>query len=223
MGGIFLNIWEKPKMQIKYLIMPITWHLIYLLFSGMFSPKHRIYCDFIFYLGLAVYFIVIGHISFKNLWNEWKKGKEFWLPVLYTSISIIVAFGIGSLISTLFPNINDVMGIFKVVNVPTLLAFALTTIVLSPIAEEAFYRKGILNFDNNISLLITTVIGTLLYASEHSLKPLGFLIAIIWSVPFTISYVKTRNIYISITAHFICNLAFNGMTVIIIAMKFLEM
>lgn len=217
-----MNITERAKMQSKYLIIPITWHLIYLFFSGMFSSKHRVYCDFIFYLGLAVYFIVIGLISFKNLWNEWKKGKEFWLPVLYTSISIIVAFGIGSLISVLYPNINDGMGVFKVVNVPTLLAFALTTIVLPPIAEEAFYRKGILNFDNNISLLITTVIGTLLYASEHSLKPLGFLIAIIWSVPFTISYIKTRNIYISITAHFICNLAFNGMTVIIIAMKFLE-
>ena len=216
-----MNIWEKPKMQIKYLIMPITWHLIYLFFSDMFSPKLRVYCDFIFYLGLAVYFTVIGLISFKDLWSEWKKGKEFWLPVLYTSISIIVAFGIGSLISILFPNIDDGMGVFKVVNVPTLLAFALTTIVLPPIAEEAFYRKGILNFDNNISLLITTVIGTLLYASEHSLKPLGFLIAIIWSVPFTISYIKTRNIYISMTAHFICNLAFNGMTVIAIAIKFL--
>ncbi|MDF2884644.1 MAG: protease [Clostridiaceae bacterium] len=217
-----MNISEKAKMQSKYLIMPITWHLIYLLFSNMFSSEHRVYCDLIFYLGLAVYFIVIGFISFKNLWNEWKKGKEFWLPVLYTLLSMIAAFGIGSLISILSPNINDGMGVFKVVNVPTLIAFALTTIVLPPIAEEAFYRKGILNFDNNISLLITTVIGTLLYASEHSLKLLGFLIAIIWSVPFTISYIKTRNIYISITAHFICNLAFNGMSVIIIAMKFLK-
>lgn len=217
-----MNISQKTKMQIKYLIAPIIWHLIYLLFSGMFDVNHRVYYDLIFYLGLTVYFISIGFINFKNLWNEWKKGKEFWLPVLYTLISIIIAYGIGSLISVLFPNINDGMGVFKVVNVPTLLAFALTTIVLPPIAEEAFYRKGILNFDNNISLLITTIMGILLYASEHSLKPLGFLIAAIWSLPFTISYIKTKNIYISITAHFICNLGFNGMTVAIITMKFLR-
>ena len=174
----------------------------------------------IFYLGLTVYFIAIGFINFKDLWNEWKKGKEFWLSVFYTLIALIVAFGIGALTSKLFPNINDGMGVFKVINIPTLLAFTVTTIVLPPIAEEAFYRKGILNFDNNISLLITAIIGTLLYASEHSLKPLGFFIAIIWSVPLTISYIKTKNIYIPITAHFICNLAFNGMTVVIIAIKF---
>lgn len=217
-----MNISEKAKMQSKYLILPIIWHLIYLLFSGSFDSTHRVYCDLIFYLGLAVYFMLIDYISFKDIWNEWKKGKEFWLPVLYTIIFLIIAFGIGSLISALFPNINNGIGVFKVVNVPTFLAFALTTILLPPIAEEAFYRKGIINFDNNISLLITAIIGTLLYASEHSLKPLGFLITAAWSLPFTISYIKTKNIYISVTAHFICNLGFNGMTVIIIAMKFLR-
>jgi uncharacterized protein len=216
-----LNILEEIKIQIKYLIIPIIWQLIYLIFSGSFDSVHRIYCDLIFYLGISVYFISIGFINLKNLWLEWKKGKEFWFPVLYTLMGTIIAFGIGSLISVLLPNINDGMGVFKVVNLPTLLAFAVTTIVLPPIAEEAFYRKGIINFNNSISLLLTTVIGTLLYASEHSLKTLGLLIATIWAMPFTISYIKTKNIYLPMTAHFICNLIFNGATVVLMVIKLL--
>ncbi|MEQ8154918.1 MAG: type II CAAX endopeptidase family protein [Clostridiaceae bacterium] len=203
----------------KFLMAPVIWHLIYLLFGDIFDSKDRIYWDLIFYSGLAVYFTAIMDISVKDLWYEWKKGKGFWFPVLYTVMSIIAAFEIGSMILSLFPNVNDGMGVFKVVNVQTLFAFAFTTILLLPIAEEAFYRKGIIKFDNNISLFITSVIGTLLYASEHSLKPLGFLIACIWSLPFTMSYIKTRNIYITMTSHFICNLAFNGTIVIVTAMK----
>lgn len=215
-------ILEETKRQRKYLIIPIIWHLIYLIFSGSFDSTHRVYYDLMFYLVLSIYFILIDSISFKNLWNEWKKGKKFWLPVVYTLIAMVTAFGVGSLISGLLPNINDGIGAFKIVNLPTLFAFAITTILLPPIAEESFYRKGIINFDNNISLLLTSVIGILLYASEHSLKPLGFLIAIIWAVPFTISYIKTKNIYITITAHFICNLVFNGMTVVSIIIKMLK-
>lgn len=216
-----MNISEEAKIQSKYLIIPIIWQLIYLIFSGSLDSTHRVYYDLIFYLGISVYFLAIGSISFRNLCNEWKKGKKFWLPVLYTLIAIILAFGIGSLVSVLLPNINDGIGVFKVVNLPTLLAFAVTTILLPPIAEEAFYRKGIINFDNNTSLVLTSVIGTLLYTSEHSLKPLGLFIAAIWAVPFAISYIKTKNIYISMTAHFICNLIFNGVTVVLVAIKLL--
>jgi uncharacterized protein len=214
-----MNKSEKAKMQNKYLIIPITWQILYLIFNGSFDSKHRVYFDLIFYLGISVYFIVIGSISFKNLWIEWKKGKKFWLPVVYTLIVVIIAFGIGSLVTALLPNIDDGMGVFKVTNLPTLLAFAVTTILLPPIAEEAFYRKGIINFDNNFLLFVTTIIGILLYASEHSLKPLGFIIASIWAVPFAISYIKTKNVYIPMTAHFICNLIFNGGTFIFMAIQ----
>ncbi|MHB8064544.1 MAG: CPBP family intramembrane glutamic endopeptidase [Ruminiclostridium sp.] len=106
---------------------------------------------------------------------------------------------------------------FKVVDLPSLLAFALTTIFLPPIAEEAFYRKGIINFDKKDLLILTSIIGTILFASEHSLKPLGLLISSIWSVPFTISYIKTKNVYIPMTAHFICNFIMNGLTVVLFA------
>ncbi|MCX7884285.1 MAG: CPBP family intramembrane metalloprotease [Caloramator sp.] len=213
-----MKILEETKLQLKYLIMPVIWHILYLIFSAQFNSVHRVYCDLIFYLVLVIYFVVIDYISIRDLLKEWKKGKKFWIKVLYTAILEIIAFGISFILLKLLPNINDGMLAFKVVNIQTLIAFAVTTILLPPIAEEAFYRKAIINFDNKISLLISIAIGTLLYASEHSLKPLGFIEAMIWSVPFTAMYVKTRNIYIPLTAHLMCNIVFNGISTIIIAM-----
>lgn len=221
-GGEFvLKISEKNKNQILYLIIPVIWHIIYLFFSGKFDKLHRVYWDLIFYLVIAVYFIAVGTFSFKDLWSEWKKGRKFWLPVLLTLIATVAAFGSGMIISS-FIRADEGMGVFRVVDLPSLLAFAITTIFLPPIAEEAFYRKAIINFDNSFLLILTSVIGIILYASEHSLKPLGLLIAAVWAVPFTISYIKTKNIYIPIMAHFLCNLAMNGFTVIFTAMKILS-
>lgn len=212
----------KQKKQIISLILPITWHIIYLLSNGSFDKEHRVYCDLVFYFGIAVYFIAIGSISLKSLWSEWKKGKQFWLSVLFCMIGVVISFGVGIAISTLFPNTNDGINAFKIVDIPSLLAFALTTIFLPPVAEEAFYRKGIVNFDNKIMMIVTAIIGIILYTSEHSLRPLGLLISSIWAVPFTLSYIRTKNVYVTMTAHFICNVIMNGITVIFLIMKFLS-
>lgn len=214
-----MNISLKTKKQIKYIIIPIIWHIIYLLINGSFEKTHRIYFEFIFYMGLIIYFTAIGTISLKSLLKEWKKGKNFWLPVLITTIGLGIAFGIGMFISVLLPNIDDGMSAFSIVDLPSLLAFAITTIFLPSIAEEAFYRKGMIIFDNKILLIFSFILSTLLFASEHSTKPLGILIAVIWAIPLTISYLKTKNVYIPMTAHFICNFIMNGISVVMIGIR----
>ena len=128
-------------------------------------------------------------------------------------------FGIGSAIAMLFPNAEDGMGVLGVNNVPTLMAFAVVTIFLPPVAEESFYRRAITAFDTRAILLATTIISILLYASEHSLMPLGLLQACLWAIPLSVAYIKTKNIYVGMTAHFLCNLAINGMAVVAAAMK----
>lgn len=211
-----MNVSKSTKNQIKILILPIIWHVLYLIFTGQVDKSNRVYYDSIFYMGIVIYFLSIKCISLSNIFIEWKKGKRFWLPVLYTVLGIIVAFGIGIILSSLI-SLDDGMGSFRVYNVSTLLAFILTTIILPPIAEELFYRKGFIVFDSKLLMIMTSILGILLYASEHSLQPLGLLKASFWAIPFTVSYIKTKNIYISITAHFITNLLMNGYSVIMIA------
>ena len=192
----------------------LIWHILYLVFCNSFDKYTRVYYDLVFYLGIAIYFFVYREWRFSEWIQSLKKGKTFWLPVLITTLGMAIMFGVGFGIKMLFPNIDDGMGVLGINNLPTLIAFACVTILLPPVAEETFYRKSIIAFDSKAVLVTSTFISILLYASEHSLVPLGLLQAMLWAVPLSIAYIKTKNIYIGMTAHFICNFVFNGMTVI---------
>ena len=95
-----------------------------------------------------------------------------------------------------------------------LIAFAISTMFLPAITEESFYRKSIISFRSKPALVLSAVFGMLLYAAEHSLKPWGIFLTAIWALPLTISYIRTKNVYVPMTAHFIVNVFGNGVTVI---------
>jgi membrane protease YdiL (CAAX protease family) len=44
----------------------------------------------------------------------------------------------------------------------------------------------------------------------------------IWAVPLSIAYIKTKNIYVVMTAHFIGNLLGNGVDVIFTAIQLIK-
>ena len=204
----------KDKKYWGRIIPAILWHIIYLIVCGSFDKYTRVYCDLVFYLVIACYFFCLRDWRFSEWGAALKRGKSFWLPVLYTALGMAAAFGLGFGIMLLFPGVSDGMGVFGINNWGTLITFAFVTIILPPIAEEAFYRKAVTAFDTKAVLAISTIASVFLYASEHSLMPLGFLQACLWALPFNIAYIKTKNIYVCMTAHFLCNFTFNGMTVI---------
>lgn len=196
-------------------ILPVlVWHALYLIFCGSFSKYTRVYFDLAFYLGILLYF------SMWKTWNFslWRKalgsGKRFWQAASLTALGMALMFCVGMGITMIFPKADSGLGSFYVTNWPSLIAFALVTVFLPPIAEELFYRKAIPAYDNKLILIATTSISVFLYASEHSLVPLGFLQACLWAIPLSIAYLKTKNVYVCMTAHFICNFAFNGFTVL---------
>ncbi|MDR0287816.1 MAG: CPBP family intramembrane metalloprotease [Clostridiales bacterium] len=202
------------------IIPALLWQILYLSICNLFGKYTRVYCDLVFYLGIAVYFASWRDWHFKEWGKAIKKFRTFWLPVLLTALGMAVMFGIGIGIAMLFPHANDGMNVFGVNNWPTLIAFAFVTIFLPPIAEEVFYRKAMTAFDTKAILIITTVVSILLYASEHSFLPLGFLQACLWAIPLSMAYIKTKNIYVCMTAHFLVNFIVNGIAVISCIIKF---
>jgi membrane protease YdiL (CAAX protease family) len=206
------NYWIK-------IIPVIVWHILYLVFCNLFDKYTRVYFDLAFYLGIACYFFILRDWRFSEWKNALKIGKKIWIPVLFTILGMASMFGLGFIITMIFSNINNGMSVFSVNNWSTLIAFIFVTIFLPPISEEVFYRKAIIAFDSKIVLIITTIVSTFLFSSEHSLIPIGFFQASLWAIPLSIAYIKTKNIYVCMTAHFLCNFVINGMTVIITAIK----
>ncbi|NFM80162.1 CPBP family intramembrane metalloprotease [Clostridium botulinum] len=163
-----------------------------------------------------------GYFSIKELKANVAKGKKFWVPVALTILGLILAYVVSYLPKMLFPNLNDGMIGLKRDNWIKLILFAISTIIFPSLAEELFYRKALINFQSKTILFVSTIIGLFLFALEHSLSWYGILMAMIWGIPFSISYIKTKNIYIPMMAHFIVDLLGNGSSVIITAIYFLN-
>ena len=147
-------------------------------------------------------------------------GKKFWKYVILTALGFIGAFVITTVLEGMFSDFNTGMIGLRRNSWITLIIFAMSTILLPPIVEETFYRKNLISFENKAVLIITTLLGMLMYALEHSLTVWGILLTMIWALPLSISYIKTKNVYVPMTAHFIGNLLGNGIDIIftIIAM-----
>ncbi|NBH13181.1 CPBP family intramembrane metalloprotease [Lachnospiraceae bacterium] len=71
-----------------------------------------------------------------------------------------------------------------------------------------------ISFESKGILLITTLLSMFLCALEHSITIWGIFLTMIWALPFNISYIKTKNIYVPMTVHFIGNLLGNGTDII---------
>ncbi|WP_243103828.1 CPBP family intramembrane glutamic endopeptidase [Clostridium sp. JN-1] len=210
------------EQYIKELLVPILWEALFII-SCVFLPKdYYIYTNFLFYFGIIVYFLKKGYFSLNELKKNLIAGKKFWIPVALTILCLILAFAVSYLPKMFFPNLDEGMIGLKRDNWTRLVLFAISTIIFPPLAEELFYRKAIINFQSKPILFLSTIIGMILYALEHSLSLYGVLMTMIWSIPFSISYIKTKNIYIPIMAHFIVNLIGNGSSAIITAIHFLH-
>lgn len=140
---------------------------------------------------------------------------------MITSLFFILAFIITTVLENVFSNYNTGTIALKRDSWLKLIIFAISAILLPAITEETFYRKNMISFKSKGILLITTLLGMFLYALEHSLTIWGIFLTMIWALPLSVSYIKTKNVYVPMTAHFIGNLFGNEINVIMIIISML--
>ena len=163
---------------------------------------------------LAIYFCQRTDFNIEKWWNSLKEGYIFWKQVILTIFFFILAFIFTNFLENVLPHLNAGMIKLRADNYLKLALFTFSTIILAPIAEELFYRKNLICFKNRKILVLTTLISMFLYALEHTFTIWGIFLCMIWALPLSISYIKTKNIYVTMTAHFICNMIVNGITII---------
>lgn len=192
---------------------PIAIQLCFL-FAVVCLPRETyVYSNFIFYLGLFGYCAVAVGFSL----SEWLKSLKqllAWKHVVFTGFAVVAVVGVTSSLEAFMPQ-----GLMGMIMLPAhslleLCLFACSTMLLAPIAEELFYRKSLILQGSSKALIATSVFSCVLYALNHARMPIGILLISSWAIPFVISYVKTKNIYVPMTAHILLNLIVNGLTLI---------
>ena len=198
---------------IKLNIFPIIIEVLFVLACLLFR-EHYIYINFLFYIVLAIYFRSRKAFFIREWLNSLKGGSAFWRQVILTIFFFGLAFVFTNILDNMFPHFN--MGIInlKVDNWLKLILFTGSAIIFPPIVEEIFYRKNLISFKKRRTLILTALFSMFLYALEHTFAIWGIFLCMIWAVPLSVAYIKTKNIYVPITAHFICNCVMNGITAV---------
>lgn len=202
------------KEYIRANAIPVMIEIIFVISCFTIPNDYFIYTNFLFYLLLLIYFAIKKDFSIKEWINNIRSGKKFWIKVIITVIFFILAFMTTMILENIFSDFNTGTIALKRESWFKLILFAVSTIAFPAITEETFYRKNMISFSSKRILVITTIISMFLYALEHSLTIWGIFLTMIWALPLSISYIKTKNIYVPMTAHLIGNLLGNGIDVI---------
>ncbi|MCM1494259.1 MAG: CPBP family intramembrane metalloprotease [Bacteroides sp.] len=199
---------------IKKNIVPIMIELVFIISCFIVPKEYFIYTNCVFYILLLIYFVAAKDFSMKEWLENLKSGKSFWKQVMVTALFFVISFIITIILENIFPDFNTGTITLRRDSVPKLIIFAISTILLPAITEETFFRKNMISFKNKSMLIMTTIFSMFLYSLEHSLSIWGIFLTMIWALPLSISYIKTKNIYVPMTAHFIGNLFGNGIDVV---------
>jgi membrane protease YdiL (CAAX protease family) len=193
---------------------PIIVEAVFVLSCLIVPSSYLIYTNALFYFLLLVYFLISTDLSLKEWFRSFKSGRKYWIQVLLTLLGFVLAFALTRMLEGFFPNFDTGSIGLRRDSWLTLTVFTISTIFLPAVTEETFYRKNMILFDSKKAIILTTFFSMLLYALEHSLSFWGIFLTMIWALPLSFSYIKTRNIYVVMTAHFIGNLIGNGSDVI---------
>lgn len=188
---------------------PFVIETVFLLAVFYLPRETYVYSNFLFYLCLFVYgFAKLGFSP--QAWLSALKKRRTWKSVGWTGVGVILVGGASMGIAALLP--DKWLGMIKLParTSTEMFLFAVSTMFLAPISEELFYRKSLILLNSKKSLWFTSVLSSLLYALNHAVRPIGILIVSLWAVPFAVSYIKTKDIAVPMTAHLMINLSVNG-------------
>lgn len=215
----------------KDLYIPLLWELAFIISLILMPKNtYQLEVYFIFYLGLLVYFYYFHkQFSFRKFFRNIKRIRKFWLIVVLAILGMVLADYIkdtaipqlfnyvATTLRTTHPDsefaknfarmltrslIHNGTVTFRYDNdVWGTLFEAFVMILMKPVAEELFFRKGLIKYGSRKKVFLYAVISLILCALTRAHAPLGIAEYMLMALPLTIAYVSTRNIYVPIMAH----------------------
>lgn len=171
-----------------------------------FFPRRALYFYLVFYLAVILYFH--RKIRLRRLIRTITRPKRYLLPILLTGAGVVAAHLINYRVLPLIPVLAasseqiEIMfgGVFETI------LYAVTMILLMPVAEALFFRKALIVFRSGFDTFLTASASIVLAALLHANGWLGVIQTFFLTIPLTISYVRTKNYYISLIIHFLYQL-----------------
>lgn len=127
--------------------------------------------------------------------------------LLIVILNIFMSYGflyLSNYLLNIFPNFS-LFGNYHIMSQSILSLSLISTVFVSPIAEELIFRGVFINrFKLMVPPLFAVIISALFFASLHTYG--SILSAFIFALCMSVLYLKTGNIFVAIFAHFLNNL-----------------
>lgn len=174
-------------------------------------------------IGLIYFFIIFYFfVKFRCYFSGFKKDflsifavDSLKLVVYIVVLNIFISYGLlylSNLILEFIPYLGS-LNLFNVSNSLFYFGSFITTVIISPIAEELIFRGVLLNqLRLIVPMTFSILISSILFASLHSFGSVTA--AFIFAVCMAILYLKTDNILVPIFAHFLNNLIAESIVII---------
>ena len=194
-------------MDFKVFILPIAAEIAFIVFC-ILMPHRTLVAYTVLYAVLFAYYI--RRISPRRMSTRLQKEKHLWIPLLLG----FAAAAVVHLMTQQMFTANYMDGRIAVWTDGSALhiaLFALMSFLLRPVAEEHFFRRAIISFENKKMTVITVIVSLLLNALiyiDFAAYPkwlilFGFAKSVLVALPFTLVYLKTRSTSVSIAVHIV--------------------
>lgn len=197
----------STKEYCRNLIFPVLWLVAMTALEavGIVPPRWGDVFFLLYFGGFFVYFVVVKRQFSIKMFLADMKTMSFWKWVAVCIGLLAAAYGIGLLPSLFFPEKNIVFiptSFVRAQDTYAKIAFFFAAIVFPGLGQELFYRKAIIRFTSQRAMLLSTLIGALLFAVNDNLDLYGMFRSFLVGLAFAFPYLKTRNIHPSIFAHY---------------------
>ncbi|MCR5093514.1 MAG: CPBP family intramembrane metalloprotease [Lachnospiraceae bacterium] len=207
---------DEFKKSIKSLWFPLVWEALfvasYLFIWLRHDTRHQnltLYFMFLFYVGIIVYYH--KSFSFREFLKQFTKIKTFLLPAAAAGICIwLIHIAAGKLIPLIpfsQPELRLPMSYASALLDEVI--YALTILLLQPVAEELFFRKGLIGAAGRKTLFFAICASLILSALSWSVTPCRMAEALFVAAPMVLFYCLTKNVYVTILVHVIFNIVIN--------------
>lgn len=185
-----------------------------ILFEIILLTTQLILVLLLFIIFPLIWYYVINRYKKEDILNHLKLRKEnlqkgiLWgvITVIIAFISIIIIGGIIQLLGFDLTDTSNIPQLELYFSIPSILIL----IIIQPIAEEIFFRGFLLDkisylFGKNYAIIFTSILFGLAHLSYGNIYP-AFLTSVI-GLLLAILVIKTNNLYSSIIAHILFNIA----------------
>ena len=194
-------------MDFKVLLLPVFAEIAFIIYC-IFQPHQTLVAYTVLYLVLFIYYLKA--ISPKRMSTRLKNERRLWIPLL---LGLAATAAVQVLTQKMFTaNYTDGrIAVWTDGSLFHIILFAVMSFLLRPVAEEHFFRRALISFDNKKMIVATTIISLLLNAMIYtdfsayppSLIPFGIVKSVLIALPFTLVFLKTRSTSVSIAVHIV--------------------